>query len=87
MKLLLVNDLGESVACFEDVERYDVQNSSNVLALLDFLETLIAAAKGSGEAAVQGADRFRSKVGSSAQGNQRTGGVRTPPSAVAQHSR
>jgi hypothetical protein len=46
MKLLLVNDQGESVACFEDVETYDVQNSSNVLALLDFLETLIAAAKG-----------------------------------------
>ena len=46
MKLLLVNDQGESVACFEDVEVYDVQNSSNVLALLDFIETLIAAAKG-----------------------------------------
>jgi hypothetical protein len=45
MKLLLVNDQGESVACLEDVEVYDVQNSSNVLALLDFLETLIAAAK------------------------------------------
>ena len=46
MKLLLVNDQGESVACLEDVEAYDVQNSSHVLALLDFLETLIAAAKG-----------------------------------------
>jgi hypothetical protein len=46
MKLLLVNDQGESVACIEDVEEYDVQNSSNVLALLDFLETLVAAAKG-----------------------------------------
>lgn len=46
MKLLLVNDQGESVASLEDVEVYDVQNSSNVLALLDFLETLIAAAKG-----------------------------------------
>jgi hypothetical protein len=49
MKLLLVNDQGESVACLEDVEGYDVQNSSNVLALLDFLETLIAAAKGKPE--------------------------------------
>jgi len=46
MKLLLVNDQGESVACLEDVEAYDVQNAGNVLALLDFVETLIAAAKG-----------------------------------------
>lgn len=37
MKLLLVNDQGESVASLEDVEMYDVQNSSNVLTLLDFL--------------------------------------------------
>ena len=46
MKLLLVNDQGDPIACLEDVEGYDVQNSSNVLALLDFLETLLAAAKG-----------------------------------------
>ena len=46
MKLLLVNDQGDPVACFEGIERYDAQNSSNVFALLDFLETLIATAKG-----------------------------------------
>ena len=46
MKLLLINDSGEPVACLDDVEGYDVQDSSNVLALLDLLESLIAAAKG-----------------------------------------
>lgn len=46
MKLLLVNDHGDPVACLDGVEGYDVQNSRNVLALLDFLETLLAAAKG-----------------------------------------
>ncbi|MBI1955927.1 MAG: hypothetical protein HYS38_05990 [Acidobacteria bacterium] len=46
MKLILVNDKGDPVACLEDIEGYDAQNSSNVFALLDFLETLIAAAKG-----------------------------------------
>ena len=46
MKLLLVNDQGDPVACLDSVEGYDHQNSSNVLALLDFVETLIAAAKG-----------------------------------------
>ncbi len=50
MKLLLVNDQGEAVACFERVEQYDVQNSNSVLALLDFLETLIATAKENGGA-------------------------------------
>ena len=48
MKLLLINDSGDPVACLDDVERYDAQKSSSVLALLDFLETLIAAAKGNG---------------------------------------
>lgn len=46
MRLLLVNDQGDAVACLENIERYDAQNSRNVLALLDLLETLIAAAKG-----------------------------------------
>ena len=46
MKLLLINDKGDPVACLEDIEGYDAQKSSNVFALLDFLETLIAAAKG-----------------------------------------
>ena len=50
MKLLLVNDKGDPLACFEDIEGYDAQNSSSVFALLDFLETLIATAKGNGGA-------------------------------------
>ena len=50
MKLLLVNDQGESVACFERVEHYDAQKSSSVLTLLDILETLIATAQGKGGA-------------------------------------
>ena len=50
MKLLLVNDQGESVACFERVEHYDAQKPGSVLALLDFLETLIATAQGKGGA-------------------------------------
>jgi hypothetical protein len=50
MKLVLVNDKGDPVACVNDVESYDVQKSSSVFALLDLLETLIAAAKGEGGA-------------------------------------
>jgi hypothetical protein len=46
MKLLLVTDSGESVACLDNVEEYDAQDSGNVLALLDLLESLIASAKG-----------------------------------------
>ena len=71
MKLLLVNDQGESVASLENVERYDVQNSSNVLALLDLLETLVAAAKrkqGSGHSAARlGCDVPSAAMCSSAQ--------------------
>ena len=46
MKLLLVNDKGHTVASFDDLEGYDTQNPGHVFAFLDFLETLIAAAKG-----------------------------------------
>ena len=46
MKLLLLNNEGHPVASFEGIEGYDAQNSTNVFALLDFLETLIATAKG-----------------------------------------
>lgn len=48
MKLLLVNDKGHPVACLEDLERYDASQPGHVFALLDFLETLIATAKGNG---------------------------------------
>ena len=50
MRLLLVNDQGESVACYDRLEHYDAQKSSSVLALLDILEALIAAAQGKGGA-------------------------------------
>ena len=46
MKLQLINDKGHTVACFEDLEGYDAENPGHVFALLDFLETLLAAAKG-----------------------------------------
>lgn len=49
MKLLLVNDQGAPVACLEDLERYDASQPGHVFALLDFLETLIATAKGTGD--------------------------------------
>ena len=52
MKLLLVNDMGHAVACFEDLERYDARRPGDVFALLDFLETLLATAKGN-----QGGDK------------------------------
>ena len=46
MKLLLVNDKGDPLACLEDLERYDASQPGHVFALLDFLEALIATAKG-----------------------------------------
>ena len=46
MKLLLVNDTGHPVACLEDLERYDTRSPGDVFALLNFLEELIATAKG-----------------------------------------
>ena len=46
MKLFLVNDTGDRVACLEDLERYDGRSPGHVFALLDVLETLIATAKG-----------------------------------------
>ena len=46
MKLLLVNELGHSVACVEDLERYDARKPGDVSALMDFVETLLATAKG-----------------------------------------
>ena len=50
MKLLLIDNQGDPVACLEDIEGYEARNSSHVLALLDFLETLIATAQGKGGA-------------------------------------
>ena len=53
MKLLLVKESGEPVACVQDVERYSVQDASSVFAMLDLLESLIATAKNEQPAAGQ----------------------------------
>ncbi len=45
MKLLLVNNSGEPVACLHDVEGYDEHDPSKVFAMLDLLECMIATAK------------------------------------------
>ena len=45
MKLLLLNNEGHPVACFDHLEQYDVQSPSQVFALLDLVETLIKTAK------------------------------------------
>ena len=46
MKLVLVNDKGDPLACLEGLERYDTRSPGDVFALLDFLEALVANAKG-----------------------------------------
>ena len=48
MKLLLVSDSGEPVACLDSVEEFGVRESSSVFAMLDLLESMIAAAKDGG---------------------------------------
>ena len=45
MKLLLVNDSGEQLACLQNVEEYSVKDSSRVFAMLDVLESMIVVAK------------------------------------------
>jgi len=47
MKVLLVNDNGHLVASMENLEQYDAAEPGDLLRLMDFMETLIAAAKGS----------------------------------------
>jgi hypothetical protein len=46
MKVLLVNDQGHVVASMENLEQYNADDPSDLFALMDFLETLIASAKG-----------------------------------------
>jgi len=48
MKVLLVNDQGKLIASMENLERYDAGNPGDLCALMDFLEQLIASAKGPG---------------------------------------
>jgi len=47
MKVLLVHDNGQLVASMENLEQYDAAEPGDLLRLMDFMETLIAAAKGS----------------------------------------
>ena len=49
MKILLVNDAGQTVAQVSDVERYDGSLAGHTAGLLDLLEALIAASKPSGK--------------------------------------
>jgi len=46
MKVLLVNDQGHLVASMENVEQYDAAKPGDLFRLMDFMEALIATAKG-----------------------------------------
>lgn len=45
MKILLVNDSGQTVAQLNDVEKFDGSLAGHTAGLLDLLEALIASAK------------------------------------------
>jgi len=45
MKLLLVNDHGHLVASMENLDQYDSAKPGDLLALMDFMESLIATAR------------------------------------------
>lgn len=45
MKILLVNDIGQTVAQLNDVEKFDGSLAGHTAGLLDLLEALIASAK------------------------------------------
>jgi hypothetical protein len=47
MKILLVNDSGQTMAQVDDVEKYDGTLPGHTVELLDLLEVLIASAKSS----------------------------------------
>lgn len=48
MKVLLINDQGHLLASMENLEQYDAARPGDLLALMDFMEKLIATAKASG---------------------------------------
>ena len=48
MKVLLVNENGQLVASMENLDQYDPAKPGDLFALMDFMETLIATAKGYG---------------------------------------
>ncbi|HEY7680250.1 MAG TPA: hypothetical protein VIC04_06985 [Terriglobia bacterium] len=41
MKLLLINDAGSTVACFDDLQQYADRSPAQAFALLDLVEKLI----------------------------------------------
>lgn len=45
MKILLVNETGQTMARLDDVEKYDGSQPAHIARMLDLLETLIASAK------------------------------------------
>lgn len=47
MKILLVNDNGQTMAQMDEVEKYDVSQPGHTAGLLDLLEALIDSAKSS----------------------------------------
>ena len=47
MKILLVNDNGQTMAQMDHVEKYDVSQPGHTAGLLDLLEVLIDSAKSS----------------------------------------
>jgi hypothetical protein len=46
MKLLLLNDAGSPVACFEDFQQYAGRSPAQTFALLDLVEKLIESVDG-----------------------------------------
>ena len=49
MKVLLVDDKGQQVASLENLEQYDPGKPGDLLALMNFMERLLATAAGSSQ--------------------------------------
>jgi len=49
MRVLLVDDKGKQVASLENLELYDAGKPGDLLALMNFMERLLATAKGSSQ--------------------------------------
>ena len=47
MKILLINNSGQTIACLKDVEKYDGTVPGHIAGMLDLLEALVASAKSS----------------------------------------
>ncbi|MSO21175.1 MAG: hypothetical protein EXQ56_12100 [Acidobacteria bacterium] len=62
MKILLVDDLGQTIATLNDVEKFDGTRSEHVAELMDLMEIIIAAAKpAEGKAAKRAGSSTKSK--------------------------